>query len=53
MKKLFLAAAILFAASNALAQQAGEVANHAVPIGKGPGVQGFGAAAPGTTLPIC
>jgi uncharacterized protein YdeI (BOF family) len=47
MKKLLLAAAILFAASNALAQQAGEVANHAVPIGKGPGVQGFGAAAPG------
>jgi hypothetical protein len=47
MKKILLAAAILFAASSALAQQSGEVANHAVPIGKGPGVQGFGAAAPG------
>lgn len=47
MKKLLLAAAILFAATPALAQTQGEVANHAVPIGKGPGFQGFGAAAPG------
>jgi len=29
--------------------QSGTVANHAVPIGKGPGVTGFGAAAPGAT----
>jgi len=35
----------LLLSSAAFAQ--GEVANHAVPIGKGPGVQGFGAAAPG------
>jgi hypothetical protein len=35
----------LLVASAAFGQ--GEVANHAVPIGKGPGVQGFGAAAPG------
>lgn len=46
MKKSMLLLALLLAASNALAQS-GEVANHAVPIGKGPGVVGFGAASPG------
>lgn len=47
MKKLLLSAAILFAASQALAQTTGEVANHAIPIGKGPGVDGWGTAIPG------
>jgi hypothetical protein len=47
MKKWLLSAAILFAASQALAQTAGEVANHAIPIGKGPGVVGWGTAIPG------
>jgi hypothetical protein len=47
MKKSLVLAAILFAASQALAQTAGEVANHAVPLGKGPGVIGWGTAVPG------
>jgi hypothetical protein len=46
MKKLILLFALLLA-SPALAQTAGEVANHAVPIGRGPGAIGFGAASPG------
>jgi hypothetical protein len=49
MKKtsvLFLSFALL-AVAPAFAQTAGEVANHAVPIGRGPGAIGFGAAAPG------
>jgi hypothetical protein len=34
-------------ASAALAQSQGTVPNHAIPIGKGPGISGFGAAVPG------
>ena len=49
MKKWLLSAAILFAASPALAQTAGEVANHAIPIGRGPGVVGWGTAIPGAS----
>lgn len=47
MHKLLLAAfgAAFFMAS-AQAQQTGTVANHAIPIGKGPGVQGFGKVGP-------
>lgn len=36
-------------ASTAFAQGIGTVPNHAIPIGKGPGVSGFGSAAPGTS----
>lgn len=45
---LSVASAAFFIAS-AQAQNAGTVSNHAVPVGKGPGVSGFGSAAPGTT----
>jgi hypothetical protein len=48
MKKLALLIALFFA-TPALAQTAGEVANHAIPIGKGPGVVGWGTAVPTTS----
>lgn len=48
MKKFALLIALLFA-TPALAQTAGEVANHAIPIGKGPGVVGWGTAVPSTS----
>jgi hypothetical protein len=44
---LAAASAAFFIASSALAQTGGEVGNHAVPIGKGPGVVGFTSVAPG------
>jgi hypothetical protein len=49
----FVAAAVLgffwqqTSTPQAVLAQSGSVANHAIPIGKGPGVTGFGAAAPG------
>lgn len=40
-------AAFFVAAASAVFAQSGTVPNHAVPIGKGPGVTGYGSAAPG------
>jgi hypothetical protein len=45
---LFVAAAALFYCLPSVAQNAGTVTNHAVAIGKGPGVTGLGSAGPGT-----
>jgi hypothetical protein len=53
MKTRFALFALALFCAPAFAQSPGTVANHAVPIGKGPGVSGFGAAAPGTAgLPL-
>lgn len=41
MKKLFAGIVAAFLATAAYAQNAGTVTNHAFPIGKGPGVQGY------------
>lgn len=43
-----MAGFLLSLLTSAALAQSGTVANHAVPIGKGPGVTGFGAAVPGT-----
>src|SRR5262245_13963243 len=48
MKKLLLALLLLLAAP-ALAQNSGSVTNHAIPIGKGPGVTGFTSLVPGAS----
>lgn len=45
-KALLAVALAAFFVVSALAQTGGTVANHAVPIGKGPGVTGFGSAGP-------
>lgn len=48
-----VASAAFFNAYSAMAQNAGNVSSHAIPIGKGNGVAGFGSAAPGTAgLPL-
>lgn len=57
MKTLYrlaaVASAAFFIAGSALAQNVGTVANHAVAVGKGPGVQGLTSVAPGTaTFPL-
>jgi hypothetical protein len=44
-----VASATIFFAGSALAQNAGTVANHSVPAGRGAGVAGFGSVGPGTT----
>jgi hypothetical protein len=44
-----VASAAFFIASSAEAQNTGTVSNHAVPVGKGAGVSGFGSAAPGAS----
>jgi hypothetical protein len=46
--RVLVAAFAAFFIAQADAQNTGAVSNHAVPIGKGPGVSGFGSAVPGT-----
>lgn len=50
---LMLALASFFYAFAALAQNPGTVTNHAIPVGKGPGVQGYGSLLLGNTqIPV-
>jgi hypothetical protein len=49
--RLLAASVALFMACAASAQNAGTVSNHAVPIGKGPGVTGFTSVVPGSKRP--
>lgn len=52
-KLLAAASAAFFFASTAIAQNAGTVTNHALAVGKGPGVQGYGSVLLGNTqIPV-
>jgi hypothetical protein len=53
MKRTYASIAALFLIGAAHAQNAGTVTNHALPVGRGPGMSGFGSLVPGASgLPL-